>query len=112
MSSADEGARRPRARAEEHSSQLFSIDNPRPGRDKRFMFVAKHFKDLLEAKPFQPFRIHLSDGSTHDVLNHEAAFVTRNYLEIGLDQDDDKIPGRLVKCSILHITQIEELLAA
>ncbi len=73
------------------------------------MFVAKHFKDLMEARPFQPFKIHLSDGSTYEVPNHEAAFVTRNYLEIGLDPDSDKIPGRLAKCSLRQITQVEEL---
>lgn len=71
--------------------------------------MAKHFKDLMEARPFQPFKIHMSDGSTYEVPHHEAAFVTRNYLEIGLDPDSDKFHGRLVKCSILHITQVEEL---
>ena len=76
------------------------------------MFVAKHFKDLMEARPFQPFKIHMSDGATYEVPNHEAAFVTRNYLEIGRDQDSDKIPGRMVKCSILHITPVEELQTA
>lgn len=81
------------------------------GRNERIknMFSAKHLKDMMDAKPFQPFRVHLSDGKAYEVPNHDSAFVKRNEIEIGLELDKDGIMGRSVRCAILHITQIEQL---
>ena len=76
------------------------------------MFNAKEIKDLMMAQPFRPFRIWLSDGSHYEVQNHDAAFVTRNYVEVGVNQDPDGIAERIVRCAILHINRIEELQAA
>ena len=76
------------------------------------MFNAKQIKDLMEAKPFRPFRIHLSDGKTYEVPNHDAAFVKQNEIEIGLDLNKDGIARRSVRCAILHISEIEEMQAA
>jgi hypothetical protein len=73
------------------------------------MFSAKELKNLMDSKPFQPFRVHLSDGKTYEVPNHDSAFVKRNEIEIGLDLDKDGIMVRSVRCAILHITQIEQL---
>lgn len=53
------------------------------------MFNAKEIKDLMMAQPFRPFRIWLLDGSHYEVQNHAAAFVTRNYVEVGVNQDPD-----------------------
>jgi hypothetical protein len=76
------------------------------------MFNAKEIKDLMDAKPFRPFRIHLSDGSSYEINNHDAAFVTRGSVEVGLDPDADGIAGRIVRCAIIHISRVEELQAA
>jgi hypothetical protein len=76
------------------------------------MFNALELKKLMEMKPFRPFRVRMSDGTVHDVPNHDAAFVTRNYLEVGTNLDKNNIPGTVTRCAILHITQIEELQAA
>lgn len=76
------------------------------------MFTAKDIKILMDTKPFAPFRIRMSDGATYEVPNHDAAFVSRNFVEIGTELDNDHIPGKVVRCSILHISQIEDLQAA
>ena len=73
------------------------------------MFSAKEIKDLMDAKPFRPFRIHLSDGSSYEITNHDVAFVTKSSVEVGLHPDPDGIAERTVKCAILHIGRIEEL---
>ena len=73
------------------------------------MFKAVELQKLMKAHPFHPFKVKMSDGSSYTVPNHDAAFVTRNWLEIGLDLDKDRIPGSVVSCAILHITQIEDL---
>jgi hypothetical protein len=76
------------------------------------MFNALELKKLMDAKPFRPFRIRMSDGQTHEVPHPDVALVTRNYVEVGTDLDKNKIPGTVTRCAILHITQIEDLQAA
>ncbi len=76
------------------------------------MFTAIQIKEMMDAEPFKPFRIHLSDGKSYEVQNHDAALVSRNSVEIGVHPDPDGIAERFVNCAIMHITQIEEMQAA
>ena len=76
------------------------------------MFNAKQLKDLMDAQPFRPFKVHMTDGAIYDVPHHDAAFVTQNKIEIGLDLNKDGIARRSVHCAILHVTQVEELQTA
>lgn len=73
------------------------------------MFTAHNLKEWMNAQPFKPFRVHMSDGKSFDVTNHDVAFVKRHELEVGLDPDEEGIAMRFAHCAILHITQIEEL---
>ncbi len=70
------------------------------------MITAKQVKQLMTAKPFRPFRIHLSDGSHYD---HDAAFVERNTVDVGINLDSDGIAESLVRCAILHIVKLEDI---
>ena len=76
------------------------------------MFNAKQLKDFMDAKPFRPFKVLLSDGRSYEVPNHDAAFVTQNKIEIGLDLNKNGIARRSVYCAILHIASLEELQTA
>ncbi len=76
------------------------------------MIDAQQIKDRMKSQPFKPFRLCLSDGKTFDITNHDAAFVKRNAIEIGLDADTDGLAERFVECAIIHITRIEDLVAA
>ena len=76
------------------------------------MFTAKEIKELMEIKPFRPLRIHLSDGSSYEVANHDMAMVSKNSVDIGVHPDPQGIAERIVRCAILHISKIEELQAA
>ena len=48
------------------------------------MITAKQVRELVEAKPFKAFRICMSDGTHHDITNHDMAFVTKNTVEVGI----------------------------
>lgn len=76
------------------------------------MFTAKEIKELMETKPFRPFKIHLSDGTNYDVMNHDMAMISKNSVDIGVHPDPEGIAERIVRCAILHISKIEELQAA
>ncbi len=73
------------------------------------MITAKQIRELMQVKPFQPFRIYLSDGIHHDITNHDMAFVGRNTVEVGLNLDPDGFAEYFTRCSILHITKLEDL---
>jgi len=49
----------------------------------------------MKASPFVRFKVRMSDGLTCAVPNHDAAFVTRNWPEIGTDLGRDSIPGSI-----------------
>ncbi len=73
------------------------------------MIAAKQLRELLQAKPFGPFRIRHSDGTHYDITNHDMAFIGRNTVEIGLNLDPDGFAEYFARCSILHITKLEDL---
>jgi hypothetical protein len=64
---------------------------------------------LLEAKPFRPFRICMSDGTHRDITHHDMAWVTKNTVEVGINLDSDGFAEYVARCSILHITKVEDL---
>ena len=73
------------------------------------MITAKQIRDLLQAEPFKPFRIHMSDGSHHDITHHDMAWVTKNAIEVGINLDTDGFAEYVTRCSILHITKLEDI---
>jgi hypothetical protein len=70
------------------------------------------FRDLLSARPFEPFRITMSSGKAFDVKHPEMAFLSRTSLYVGVDIADDGVPAEFRICSLLHITSVEPLSVA
>lgn len=64
----------------------------------------EYFEQLLEARPFVPFAVHLSSGQTHQVRYPGCALLTRTRLVI-TDPDAD----RIAVCALLHIASVEML---
>jgi hypothetical protein len=67
----------------------------------------EYFLQLLSARPFEPFVVHLSNGAAHPVRYPICAALTRARLVI-TDPDAD----RIVACSLLHVASVEVLQAA
>jgi hypothetical protein len=65
----------------------------------------------LRAKPFQPFRISMSDGHQFDVRHPEMAIVSRSTVLIGVPgpRGPDGPVERVVTCALVHITRMEAL---
>jgi hypothetical protein len=76
------------------------------------MFNAEQIKKMMDASPFKPFRICMSDGKTYDITNHDAAFVTRQYFDVGIGIDPHGVAADIDRCAIIHITRIQDLQAA
>ncbi|HXT11437.1 MAG TPA: hypothetical protein VN873_07720 [Candidatus Angelobacter sp.] len=73
------------------------------------MFTAKDIREMMKTKPFRPFKIYLSDGSSYEITNHDMAMISKNYIEVGVHPDPDGIVDRIVSCAILHISRIDKL---
>ncbi|MEM9913356.1 MAG: hypothetical protein AAF911_00170 [Planctomycetota bacterium] len=69
----------------------------------------KDLQDLLDADPFRPFRVSMSDGSSYDVTSPSFAYVTTFALHLGTDFDEHDLPTRSRSLAVMHINQIEEL---
>jgi hypothetical protein len=68
----------------------------------------------LRRRPFVPFRIILSSGTTYDILHPEMLFVSKTGLTVAIyDRDQepspDEIPMRESLVSFLHIAATEDL---
>jgi len=67
------------------------------------------FKGLLEAQPFEPFRVIMSSGLSYEVRHPEMAKLLRTKLLIFLDPDKDGIADQFRMCSLLHVTTVEPI---
>ena len=64
---------------------------------------------LLRARPFRPFRLSLSDGSSFEVRHPELAIVARSVVVVGV-AGPEGLEGpveRTVNCALVHITRTE-----
>jgi hypothetical protein len=77
------------------------------------MFTLEDMRALLNARPFVPFRLHLSDGGTVDVRSREFVLAGRRYAVIALPDADatDSSFDRYMSVWYLHVTRHEMLSA-
>ena len=73
------------------------------------MITARHLRERMQAQPFKPFRVCLSDGKTFDITNHDMAFVKSSTFEIGIELDAHGFAEHCAECAIPHITRIEDI---
>jgi hypothetical protein len=75
------------------------------------MFNLKEMLSLLNARPFVPFRFHLSDGGTVDVPSRELVMPGRTFAVVGvLDPNrNDSVMDRWTTVWYMHVTRVEML---
>ena len=66
---------------------------------------------LLQRQPFQPVRIHLRDGHSHDILAREFAVVGVTFLDVGAQAEGapEGVWGATVTIPLDKIERIEAL---
>jgi hypothetical protein len=66
-------------------------------------------RNFLDKRPFQPFRITLTDGRSYEVRHPELVMIGRSSIVIGLPAAEESEPvfDRFVTVSLIHIMQIE-----
>lgn len=68
-------------------------------------------KEFVVKRPFSPFRLRLSDGSSHVIQHPELLWVTEPIIGIasGVDDPTTGVPAKAVFCDPDHILAIEFL---
>jgi hypothetical protein len=68
-------------------------------------------RKLLRQRPFQPFRVRLSDGRTFDILHPEMNLVSQGYFDIGVPEKDvpDPFADHFVFVPLKMVAQVEPL---
>jgi hypothetical protein len=66
-------------------------------------------RELLQRRPFRPFRVYVSDGATYDVAHPEAARVHAMMLIIEVHPAGfTTVRGqRMAYISLIHVTRVE-----
>ena len=75
------------------------------------MFNANAMLALLDARPFGPFRIHLSDGGVVDVPSPEVVLPGKNFAIVGILEPEKsrRLVTRWTTVWYIHVTQTEML---
>jgi hypothetical protein len=75
------------------------------------LFTAADLRSLLNARPFVPFRLLLSDGGAVEVRSQEVVVVGRRFALVGLLDPDatDTLVDRWTVVWYMHVTRTEML---
>ena len=65
----------------------------------------------LKQRPFEPFRIHMLDGTTYDIHHPELVMASVASAIIGIPADTGDYPtyARAVTIALFHVTRLEPL---
>ncbi len=66
-------------------------------------------REKLNRQPFQPLRVHVSDGAAYELRHPGDAAVSQMEMYIGIEPDDTGIPTRAIYIDTRHVTRIEPL---
>jgi len=71
---------------------------------------AEDLLEILRRRPFLPFRIHMTDGQSYDIVHPEVVLVLRSRAIIGLRPDPaTTIPDRSEQIALVHIVRTSEI---
>lgn len=72
--------------------------------------TADELIELLEELPFQPIKLHLSDGRMREIRHPEMAIVSETLVAIGVPRDEDsRIATKITYCSLPHVVEAEPI---
>lgn len=67
-------------------------------------------RDALHTRPFEPFRLVMTDGASYDIYHPDLLMVGQNALIVGLASDPHSdLFERTIKVALLHVVRLEPL---
>jgi hypothetical protein len=67
--------------------------------------------EILRSRPFEPFRVYLTDGAVYEIRHPDMAIVQRSKVTVAVPgpAGPDGPAERTVNCALIHITRTELL---
>ncbi len=66
-------------------------------------------KSIIDRRPFEPIRLHITGGETVDITHPDAAVVGRSAVYVGQGRSPEGIVERMTWYNLIHIVKIEPL---
>lgn len=66
-------------------------------------------REALREQPFEPFRMHLTNGLTYQVRHPEMALLTPRSVHVVKLTKSGHSTNRVVQCDLIHVVAIEPL---
>ena len=66
----------------------------------------------INAQPFHPFRVHISDGASYDVIERAFVYMSITELIVGIEPDEYGVPKRSIYIAPNHVTRVEPITRA
>lgn len=70
---------------------------------------AEEIYRLTKQQPFQPFRVHVSDGTQYDILHPDRILIGKRALYVGVGGVDSGPAQKIEIVSNIHFTRITPL---
>lgn len=64
---------------------------------------------ILNSRPFQPVRLHISSGEYVDIRHPELAMVTRSVITVGIAKKPGGVLDYTIHYNLLHVVKVEPL---
>ena len=72
--------------------------------------LVRDVRERLDKRPFEPFRICMTDGRAYDITHPELCMLGRTTVYVGIpDPKVKRIVMRVDQCALVHIVRFEEL---
>lgn len=70
--------------------------------------------EILRTRPFEPFRVYLTDGAAYEIRHPDMAIVQRSKVTVAVPgpAGPDGPAERTVNCALIHIARTEVLNSA
>lgn len=70
----------------------------------------QEIRKFIGRSPFMPFRLHVTDGTSHDISEPLGIYVDMLHVEVGIDLDDSTgLYRKSIWIAPNHVTKIEPL---
>ena len=68
-------------------------------------------REWVEAEPFRPFRLRLTNGRTYEITHPTLIWPSRRTVMIGMPDNpaEPDVPGDHVTVALIHVTELEPL---
>jgi len=69
----------------------------------------QEIREQVRRQPFQPFLIHLANGSAYEVKHPEMILVTQTLVVVAAAPADDEVPAEKAFCDPFQATHLEPI---